>query len=311
MKNLLIPALALTVAGLCLCGIVLLNSIEERTDNMQQYTYNTQKIDLEGVANARQLGGYVIGGRTVRQDVLLRSGNLSMASDAAVDSLVNRYHVAHVFDFRSSIERDSAPDREISGSCYHSLPCLEQMLLRIAAAGKLNVKPSGDVNKIAEDLLDMVIHPEVKQMADSMYPAIVFDEAAQHHYGIFLKTLASMPDGKAAIWHCSQGKDRCGWASALLLAALGAERDLIVADFALSNVGYQDMIDRTVAKAQEMGLAEDHINTIYAMIGVSVDNFNSTYDAIISRYGSMDTYLTDFLGCDRTMREVLRSKFLQ
>lgn len=48
-------------------------------------------IDLPGVPNARQLGGYVIGDKKVRADVLLRSGSLAKASDEAIEALRDRY----------------------------------------------------------------------------------------------------------------------------------------------------------------------------------------------------------------------------
>lgn len=65
------------------------------------------------MSNARQLGGYVIGDKTVRKDVLLRSGALSEASDEALAALHDKYRLALVVDFRSSMERGAEPDRDV------------------------------------------------------------------------------------------------------------------------------------------------------------------------------------------------------
>lgn len=65
---------------------------------VQTVSIENQRIDLPGVANARQFGGYEIGGRKVKKDVLLRTGNLSQASDEAIASLENHYKLGVVFD---------------------------------------------------------------------------------------------------------------------------------------------------------------------------------------------------------------------
>ena len=47
---------------------------------------------------------------------------------------------------------------------------------------------------------------------------------SKRRYGEFLHSVLDAEGG--ALWHCSQGKDRCGWGSAFVLAALGASREL-------------------------------------------------------------------------------------
>ena len=53
---------------------------------------------------------------------------------------------------------------------------------------------------------------------------IVSDTTSQRRYGEFLHGVLDAEGG--ALWHCSQGKDRCGWGSAFVLAALGASHEL-------------------------------------------------------------------------------------
>ena len=73
----------------------------------------------------------------------------------------------------------------------------------------------------------------------------------------------------------------------------------------------QLLIDRLVSKAEEKGCDEAQKNVIYALIGVSVPNFERTLDAIDARYGSLDNYLTEALGCDRILRDKLKARFLK
>jgi protein tyrosine/serine phosphatase len=56
--------------------------------------------------------------------------------------------------------------------------------------------------------------------------------------------LAETPAGHSAVYHCAAGKDRTGVLSALLLALLDVDENLIIADYALSQESMDDVIDR-------------------------------------------------------------------
>lgn len=286
---------------------VLLFSCKGNQQNV--VSYENQAIDLPGVANARQLGGYRIGNKTIKKDILLRSGNLAAASDEAVQTLERQYSLCRVFDFRSRIEQGAAPDREVPGASEILLPCLDKQIAQLAKSGSYTKGATAE--DLAAKVLEGASNPAIRRMALGMYPTIVSDTIVQKNYAAFLDSLAVLPEGRAALWHCAQGKDRCGWATAFLLAALGADRQLIVDDFALSNNGYQALIDKTIAAARKKGYGQEEFNVIYGAIGVSVESFESTLDMIIAQYGCLDNYLEQALDCDPQQREALRNKFLE
>lgn len=274
-----------------------------------------QAIVLEGVSNARELGGYRIDGKTIAGGLLLRSANLSAAADSAVQALHEKYRLAVIFDFRSSAEHDAAPNREVPGARQIWLPCLNKIVS--GSAGNMGMsKNMGEgkmqMERIADALLANVDNPKMVQLAKNLYPMIVFDEEVQSHYAEMLDTLAALPADRAALWHCTQGKDRAGWASAFVLAALGADRDLIVKDFALSNVSYTPLIESVIAKGDlSSSLSAEQKETIYALVGVSVKNFESTLDEIDKRYGSLQNYLKKALNCNESKMQILRDKYLK
>lgn len=275
-------------------------------------------LGLTGVANARQLGGYQIGNKQIKPDVLLRTANLSTATEADVEILEQTYHVAYVFDFRSSYERNMSPDHELHGCENIWLPCLDKQVKGLGSNSSSSAqKTEGESEKkhapeaLGATILANLSNPQVQQMAEAMYPMIVFDPEVQAHYTTFLQRLATLPEGHAALWHCTQGKDRAGCASAFLLAALGADRQLIVKDFSRSNDSYKELVEKLAAAAKEKGHTEQEINVIYALIGVSVPLFEKVLDMIDERYGSLDNYLTTALKCDDTLREQLRNRFLE
>ena len=87
---------------LALLVVVLLASCANAPQGDNTPQYEKQVVELPGVSNARQLGGYIIGDKKVRMDLLLRSGNLSKASDEAIASLRDKYRLSLAADFSKS-----------------------------------------------------------------------------------------------------------------------------------------------------------------------------------------------------------------
>lgn len=266
-------------------------------------------IAFEGIENARELGGLQMqDGRRIRAGKLVRSAELSKASDADVALLKKRFGLTDVFDFRFEAERSKAMDREIDGVKNTWLSTLPEKFVDAFASGRADTAVVQSQN-LMETLSEYAFNPKAQQMAQKLYPAIVMDTTSQKRYGEFLRGVLSSKGG--ALWHCSQGKDRCGWGAALVLAALGASRETIVEDFALSNVSYAPAVEAISAKIVEKGGGEAELSFIRAMIGVSVENFESTLDLIDSCYGSLQAYLEQALGFSAEEQESMKRKYLR
>lgn len=277
-------------------------------DNPAQPSPRERTIAFEGIENGRDMGGLVMqDGRTVRFDMLVRSANLSEATDADVAILKNRYHLSDVFDFRFDAEAAAAPDRIIDGVSYTQLSTLPTALITAMAAAS-----SGSGNIDTRDMGALVINsafdPLAQELARQLYPAIVTDGQAQQYYGEFLRGVLAAKGG--VLWHCSQGKDRAGWASAFVLAALGTSREVIVADFDLSNQSYAAKVEALSALLRDKEGGAEAVAFIRAMVGVSRENFEATLDLIDRQYGSMAEYIENQLGFSKEEQQLLRDKYL-
>ena len=135
------------------------------------------------------------------------------------------------------------------------------------------------------------------------------DSTAQHYYGEFLRGILRAEGG--VLWHCSQGKDPAGWASAFLLAALGASRETIVADFDLSNQSYAPAVEAMTDRVKGKKGSDEAVAFIRAMVGVSRENFEATLDLIDQRYGSLSGYIENQLGFSKEEQQQLRIKYLE
>lgn len=251
-----------------------------------------QLIGLEGVLNARDLGGYEMAdGRHIRPGLLLRTGCLNTATDADVRRLEDEFHVVHVFDFRTKGEILRAPDRELRGADNLHLPSNDP-----ATEGEWRASALSEVakNNDMELLLHSAQTVETKQTLYNMYPALITSEWTQLQFATFLNYVAKTDNG-AVLWHCSQGKDRTGWGAAFVLAALGASRELIIEDFDLSNAFYREEVEGLCRRLAEMGGTEEDADVIRGFIGVSTKSFISTLDLIDREFGSMHSYLANEL----------------
>ena len=264
---------------------------------------------FDGIENARELGGLVMqDGRTIREGVLVRSGELSKASDADVALLKERFALTDVFDFRFELERSRKPDREMEGVTNTWLSTLPQAFLSAFASGRADSTTVQSAS-LLEALASYAFHPQAQEMAQKLYPAIVTDTTSQKRYGEFLRGVLEAKGG--ALWHCSQGKDRCGWGSAFVLAALGAGRETIVEDFALSNVSYEKAVEALSAQVVQKGGGEPELAFIRAMVGVSVENFERTLEMIDAQYGSLPAYLEKALGFTAAEQQEMKEKYLK
>ena len=294
---------------LALLVVVLLASCANAPQGDNTPQYEKQVVELPGVSNARQLGGYIIGDKKVRMGLLLRSGNLSKASNETVATLHDKYKLALVADFRSSMERGKAPDRDVEGATNVWLPVLEKM---ISSEGAASVMASLHFNKDnPSNIIELLHRQDIQDALSASYDAIVFDEDYQQSYAAFLDSLVALPEDRAALWHCTHGKDRCGWGTAFVLVALGADRALIVDDFAMSNISYAQDIEDLASVARAEGSEDELIEYIHLLRGVSVPFFEKTLDAIDARYGSIDNFLEQELDLTADEKRILQNKFLE
>ena len=178
-------------------------------------------IELEGAANARDLGGLPTtdGGKTVGGR-LLRSDNLQELSPADVMILVHQIGLTTVIDLRSTAELTAegpAPLDAVAGIRHVHLPVLPE---------------AGDATDAVADVL--------LTRADRVHSRFPGNPQAGHYLGYLedrpaevvaaLRTIAES-DG-AALVHCSAGKDRTGVVVALALVVAGVRTDAVVADYA-------------------------------------------------------------------------------
>lgn len=156
-------------------------------------------LEVEGVFNARDVGGIPAANGRVREGMLLRSGSLVAATPAGIAELERR--VGHIVDLRDGQELEDAPSAVTSIATTH-LPLF-----------------LGSVASFFEDDLGLA----------EMYRHLL-DESGER----LADAIRVIAREERTLVHCTVGKDRTGVTVALALAAVDADRDAVIADYALT-----------------------------------------------------------------------------
>ncbi len=268
-----------------------------------------QFLPVKGIVNARDLGGYILpDGRHVKSGQLIRSAQLADATNSDI-AYLQGLGTVKVIDFRLDPEKEGRVDKDIPGAKNISLPINASPSLSASSSGKDKKKAAKrkkfNVNKV---ILFAAFNEQAQQIARDLYPTLLFHPDCQQQFAAFMRELVDTPNG-AVLFHCTQGKDRTGIASALILAALGADKETIVKDFDATNKVYEKDVKKYVRRVKFMGGKEAEIATVKAFLGANTDNFIKALDTIDVQYGSLEAYLKGPIGLSDSDIAILKERY--
>jgi protein-tyrosine phosphatase len=239
-------------------------------------------FNLAGASNFRDLGGYPAkDGRTVRWRRIFRSNHLGHVTDADIEVL-RALGLKSAFDFRGTEERAAAMCR-LEEIAVHSLP-----IEPTVAATLRGIRDSGTPLSSAA-ALDV--------MRDS-YRGYV-----RHNTSRFRTLFAHMLEDRAPlVIHCTAGKDRTGFACALVLHVLGVSDELIAEDYLLTNRFYRRDPAASTDLPEEVRQAISSVEASFLTAG---------FEAVCAEYGNLENYFGDGLGLGPRERASLAASYLE
>ncbi len=175
---------------------------ETELSNIYAFLVNddsVRNLDIDGVTNVRDLGGYKVNGKRINQGLLYRSSkfnedestNLLITNDG-INELVN------VLNIKTEIDLRKTEDNEYGGITSSPLGSSVKYL-------HIPMKSGGNCILLNTDTI----------------PTLFKELAKEENYPI--------------IFHCSIGTDRTGMVAFLVLTLLGVESDSVYYDYLLSN----------------------------------------------------------------------------
>lgn len=254
-------------------------------ETQKKELYNEHSIGLYDVQNARDLGGYkTTDGRTVKTGLLIRSGRLSNASKEDIHILKDLYHLNAVVDFRIIRERIDSPDVKIDGVTYYTLPLVDD---KSPMVGGVHKRSANNQNPLSY-FIDVIKQGHGKS---DMYVKLFKSERFQKGMTSFFQILLNSDGEHSILWHCAAGKDRAGSAAAFTLLALGVDKETVLTDFDLSNIAYNEWIQKRLTQVSRITRDPEILTVVRSLSGVNVDYMRNAIDATILDYGSIENYL--------------------
>lgn len=253
------------------------------------------------LANLRDLGGWrAADGRTVRTGVLFRSTDFRSVADDAAAALAP-LQLRTIYDLRSAVERTEAPDPALAGVADVPLDVLADHEQAVPAnLGQFFTDPAVAANltaAMAEKAFDMMA---------STYRGFVTMESARTSYRRFYVGLLG-EDAGPALFHCTAGKDRTGWAAASLLSVLGVHRDDVYDDYLATNDRLLPSMAPLFEKFAEIGGDPDSLKPF---LGVQAGYLDTAFDEVERAFGGVEGYFADGLGIDDAAQARLREQYL-
>ena len=175
---------------------------ESELSNIYAFLVNDdiiRNIDVDGVTNVRDLGGYKVNGKRINQGLLYRSSKFNedesttpVITDDGIDTFINELKIKTEIDLRKT------EDNEFGGITSSPLGAMVKYI-------HIPMKSGGNCILLNTTTL----------------PTLFSELAKEENYPI--------------VFHCSIGTDRTGMVAFLVLNLLGVNKDDIYYDYLLSN----------------------------------------------------------------------------
>jgi protein-tyrosine phosphatase len=169
------------------------------------------------------------------------------------------------------------------GVTVHSLPIdpsvVQSMKAHLATGSQLNAQDT------------------VRLMAQT-YRAFVHDHS--HRFAALFALL--LESDSPLVFHCTAGKDRTGFAAAMILLSLGVPRDVVMQDYLLTNAHY---------KMPDPGASELPLEALQVLWRVQQAFLDASLKAVDTDFGGVQNYLVQQLQVGPREQARLAELYLQ
>ena len=246
--------------------------------------YSERHTAFEGCFNFRDIGGYPTKeGKKIKKGIYFRTGRQDRMSEKDLAELKN-LKISTQIDLRKPeeiLDQGKGP-LENMGADYINIPII----------------PDGGSDQLSRLVGDTGI-------SGKRY--LGYLEFGPESWLKIFKILANK-DSLPLVLHCTAGKDRTGVSTAFLLSVLGVDRDLIEADYKLTNLDTERQAD-FIENSGGFPEGVDREAMILAA-GVPEDAMKVFLDGVESRWGSVLGYLEE-IGITKDQMDAIRINFLE
>ena len=246
--------------------------------------YLERHYPFEGCFNFRDIGGYLNqDGKRVKKGLYFRAGRQDRMSNKDLSQLS---------DLKISTQIDLRKPDEVLDQGKGPLEAMGTKYINIA------VIPEGGSDQLSRLVGDTGISGK------RYLGYLEFGPTSWLRLFGILANEGNLP----VVLHCTAGKDRTGVSTAFLLSVLGVSREVIEADYLLTNLDTErqaDFIESTVGYPE--GYDRERM---MAIAGVPETAMRDFLDGVESKWGTVVEYL-EKIGVTQEQMETIRTNFLE
>jgi protein-tyrosine phosphatase len=250
-----------------------------------------RRLPFFGARNFRDLGGYETSpGKHVRWGVLYRSDSLHKLTRRDLSRLSD-LDLEWIIDFRSPREKEDWPDRLPAGMRARlvEIPIID-------SSAQIYQRSSRD--EILKNLKN--IDPAKYLTETNVQLATCFSAEMSKFAGLLLAS-----SGRPILFHCTAGKDRTGFAAAIILRMLGVPQDVVMEDYLLTNKYFYTAQRRNLFLLRLLK-GRQIAGVVSGMLKADSAYLSTAFQAIDQTYGSFENYVQEALGL--TVQDIDRLK---
>ena len=250
-------------------------------------------IPLASLPNLRDLGGWPTPTGTVSFGKVLRSTALQDLTPDDAKAL-RGLGIRSIYDLRTAGEITDRPDVVPAGIRFHHLDVL-------ADSSGSDIAETVTALHDPDLARELFSGPDLQEAFISGYREMVTLPSATAAYRqLFVDLLDE--NNLAALVHCTTGKDRTGWAAALLLL-LGVSEDDVFREYLLTNDQLLPHLEPVFDAFAAIG-GDPHL--LYPVLGVERRYLQASLDEMRAVFGDIGTYFAEGLGIDSGTQDELR-----
>lgn len=250
---------------------------------------------MQTIRNFRDLGGITSEYGVVKKHKLLRGGPLNNLNEQDKTNLLNHNALKLVVDFRNTHEINNERNMQLDGVYMENIVIMKDE--------KNDADPNVQIEKASNDNSSDFMY--------DIYESFVLDANARASYKYFIEQVARYSKDGSVFYHCTAGKDRTGFASALLLKLLGVSDEEIYRDFLRTNENIEKSKESLLPSIQKFyPFDETNEELLLDVLGVRKEFLDTSFKAIEETYENFDNFIKAGLGIDEDTITTLRNNIL-
>jgi len=254
-------------------------------------------LNLQGVSNFRDVGGITNkDGKKIKSGLLFRSAELSRLTEKDLEH-IRKLNVKTILDLRTTAEKQSK-----------LFPLSNSDHMRIISIPISDREKEMTQKEFFHFLISKGRKFDFGKYLQDIYFKIAFERQEEINKAVYhLSDKNNLP----AIIHCTAGKDRTGFISALIQLALNVDAESVLQDYLLSNELLAKQANRLIRQVRLMSLFRISAKQLKPLMEAKSIYLTDVLDEIHKRYNTVADYLIEGCKIDKSKLLAIESIFLR